>query len=117
MVGAIDASTYEGIATTLFGHSQPVRTLVRHTNPPPSHFRAKLIRPPNSQVWSLQSKGPGHKIGWDEFIAFAEHNDHIPSTAEEWEKIVEVLGANPAILIFCLRSMAYINLSTRCVAS
>eukprot|EP01043_Picozoa_sp_COSAG02_P022798 COSAG02_NODE_1195_length_13940_cov_15.482407_11_plen_113_part_00 len=71
MVGAIDASTYEGIATTLFGHSQPVRTL----------------------VWSLQSKGLGHKIGWDEFIAFAEHDDHIPSTAEEWEKIVEVLGA------------------------
>lgn len=71
MIGAIDASTYEGIATTLFGHSQPVRSL----------------------VWSLQSKGPGHKIGWDEFIAFAEHDEHIPSTAEEWEKIVEVLGA------------------------
>ena len=76
MVGAIDASTYEGIATTLFGHSQPVRTL----------------------VWSLQSKGPGHKIGWDEFIAFAEQDDHIPSTAEEWEKIVEVLGACDAML-------------------
>lgn len=76
MVGAIDASTYEGIATTLFGHSQPVRTL----------------------VWSLQSKGPGHKIGWDEFIAFAEQDDHIPSTAEEWEKIVEVLGARDAML-------------------
>ena len=70
MVGVIDASTYEGIATTLFGHSQSVRTL----------------------VWSLQSKGAGHKIGWDEFIAFAENDDHIPTTAEDWEKIVEVLA-------------------------
>ena len=70
MVGVIDASTYEGIATTLFGHSQSVRTL----------------------VWSLQSKGEGHKIPWDEFIAFAEKDDHIPTSAEDWEKFVEVLA-------------------------
>ena len=70
MVGVIDAATYEGIATTLFGHSQSVRTL----------------------VWSLKSKGFDHKIGWDEFIAFAEKDDHIPTTAEDWKKIVEVLA-------------------------
>ena len=70
MVGVIDASTYEGMATTLFGHSQSVRTL----------------------VWSLQSKGEGHKIPWDEFIAFAEKDDHIPTSAEDWEKFVEVLA-------------------------
>ena len=56
MVGCISGSTFEGLATTLFGHSASVLEL----------------------VWSLQTKGDGLKIGWEEFIAFAEKEDHIP---------------------------------------
>ena len=56
MIGCISGTTFEGLATTLFGHSTPVREL----------------------VWSLQAKGDSFTIGWEEFISFAEKEDHIP---------------------------------------
>ena len=56
MIGCISGTTFEGLATTLFGHSTPVREL----------------------VWSLQAKGDSVTIGWEEFISFAEKEDHIP---------------------------------------
>eukprot|EP01047_Picozoa_sp_COSAG01_P087683 COSAG01_NODE_20285_length_961_cov_2.642453_2_plen_62_part_00 len=43
-------------------------------------------------VWSLQTQGPNLKIGWDEFIAFAEKEEHVPTNEEEWQRVQEVLA-------------------------
>ena len=54
--------TYEGVATTLFGHSEPVKKL----------------------VWRLQSVERDQLISWEEFLDFAEQKEHIPGSKEEW---------------------------------
>jgi hypothetical protein len=33
-----------------------------------------------------QSKPEDHKISWEEFINFAELDDHVPSNAADWEQ-------------------------------
>ena len=63
------AVTYEGLATTLFRHSEPVKKL----------------------VWRLQSVERDQRISWEKFLDFAVQKEHIPASKEEWDRIIEEL--------------------------
>ena len=116
LIGFIDASTFEGAPRrpcrggvvysrgVLRGQGWPPRFL--GTRPPfarwsgrsrcclqPCHPWLATGAPRDRCGGRSQSKPEDHKISWEEFINFAELDDHVPSNAADWEQCAPALPA------------------------